>query len=319
MEKIGLPQIVEEKIDPTRSRFIIEPLYPGYGSTLGNSLRRVLLSSIVGAAATSFKVEGVNHEFTSIPDVKEDMLELLMNIKGICFRSFSDEPVVLEISKKGPGEVSASDFRPNSNIEICNPDHHLVSLDKNADFQLQVTVEKDRGFRPIGSNNQPEKKEIGWIGIDASFSPVTRVSMTIEDTRVGQMTNFDKLTLAVSTNGTVSPSYAVKEASRVLVDHFDSIISDTDFNPELTVRHEDEMSDESEEGIEDQADADSELNFKIKIEDASLSPRTTNALLNAGIKTIAGLKRLSPLKLEEIKGLGKKGLTEINEVLTKYE
>jgi DNA-directed RNA polymerase subunit alpha len=170
MDKIGLPRIEEKASSANSGQFIIEPLYPGYGPTIGNALRRVLLSSVIGAAATSFRVEGINHEFSAISGVKEDVIELLINLKNIRFKSYSDEPVTIRLSKKGPGEVKAGDFEPNSQIEIANPDLHLVSLDKDANFQLEVIVEKDRGFRPTGSAS--EKKEIGWIGIDAAFSPI---------------------------------------------------------------------------------------------------------------------------------------------------
>lgn len=319
MEKIGLPKILEEKISESTSSFTIEPLYPGYGPTIGNALRRVLLSSITGAAATSFKVDGINHEFTSIPHVKEDMLELLMNLKKVSFKSFSEEPVVLELVKKGPGEATAADFKPNSNIEIGNPSQHLMSLDHKADVRIEVVVEKDRGFR--ASSTDAEKREIGHINVDASFSPIERVKLDIGDVRVGQMTNFDKLMLEVTTNGTITPSDALKEASRVLVDHYNAIISDETYQPELTEKFTPVVSPleevGGEEGVNAEVDEDNEMmddgsiDGKTKIEDADFSPRTTNALLNSGIKTIAGLKRLSSLKLEEIKGLGKKGIEEI--------
>lgn len=314
MEKIGLPKITEEKIDKNHSRFIVEPLYPGYGPTLGNSLRRVLLSSITGSAATSFKIDGVNHEFTAIEHVKEDVVEIMMNIKSLCLKSFSDEPVTIELSKKGPGEVKASDFKPNSNIEICNPDLHIASLDAKADFHLEVIVEKDRGFRPVNTAAE-ERKEIGRINIDASFSPVERVSITTEDTRVGQMTNFDKLILDIITNGAVEPKFAIKEASKVLVDHYQAIISDENFDLELTEKYskQEKAADIESEQEEFEVEEEGEFDGKTKIEDANFSQRTTNALLNAGVKTIAGLKRLSPLKIEEIKGLGKKGIEEIKE------
>lgn len=314
MEKIGLPKIEEKVVAPNHSQFVIEPLYPGYGPTVGNSLRRVLLSSITGAAATYFRVEGQSHEFSAIPGVKEDMVELLMNVKSINFRSHSEEPVTLELSKKGLGEIKAGDFKASDKIEISNPEFHIAALDKEADFQLEVIVEKDRGFRPSGT--AAEKKEIGWVAIDAAFSPVDRVSYDVENTRVGQMTNFDKLTVDIITKGTVSPQDALKEASRVLVDHFEAIISDPTFNPGLTAKEEpavalseDEVDDEKDNGVDN----------KVKIEDAGFSPRTMNALLNAGVKTIAGLKRLSALKIEEIKGLGKKGILEVEEVMKRYE
>lgn len=305
MEKISLPKFSEEKIGDFHSKFTIDPLHPGYGSTIGNALRRVLLSSITGAAATSFKIDGITHEFTSIPHAKEDVVELMMNLKSIHFKSFSDEPVVLELSKKGPAEVTAKDFKANSNVEIMNPEVHIITLDKSADLYLEVTIEKDRGFRTVKVG---ERNEIGRIGIDAFFSPVERVSMQISDTRVGQITNYDKLTLEVITNGTILPADAIKEASAVLVEHYQAIISG-----EPDIEEPTEAPVDSE--IAELSDDDASLDNKTKIEDLNLSPRTTNALINSGIKTYGGLKRLSSLKVEEIKGLGKKGIEEINAII----
>lgn len=312
MEKINLPKISEEKIDKFHSKFVIEPLYPGYGATIGNSMRRVLLSSITGSAATSFKIDGISHEFSAIPHAKEDVVEVMMNLKSVHFKSFSDEPVMLEISKKGPAVVKAGDFKKNSNVEIENPDAHIITLDKSANLEMEVSVEKDRGFRPVNIG-AGERGEIGRIGIDAYFSPVERVSMTVEDTRVGQMTNYDKLTLEVITNGTIDPDGAMKEASAVLNEHFNAFISG--LNGEI-------ITEETAEDIvseDDDAETEKEIggvDNKTKIEDMNLSARTTNALLNSGIKTFGGLKRLSSLKIEEIKGLGKKGVDEINSILS---
>lgn len=310
MERIGLPKISETKISENHSKFVIEPLYPGYGATIGNSLRRVLLSSITGAAATSFKVEGVSHEFTAIPHAKEDVIEIMMNLKSVYFRSFSDEPVVLELSKKGPAVVTAKDFKANSSVEVMNPDAHIVTLDKNADFYMEVIVEKGRGFRPISLVG--ERKEIGRINVDTLFSPVERVSLSVEDTRVGQMTNYDKLTLEVITNGTIAPEEAIKEASQVLVEHYQAIIGGS-IEGELEAAGNEEES--AALGEEAEISGEDGFDSKTKIEDLNLSQRTGNALLNAGIKTVGGLKRLSQLKLEEIKGLGKKGIDEINAIL----
>ena len=316
MEKIGLPKISEEKINDRCSKFTVEPLYPGYGPTIGNALRRVLLSSITGAAATSFKIEGVNHEFTSIPHAKEDVIELMLNLKGINFKSFSDEPVVLELSKKGPNKITAKDFKANSKIEILNPEAPILTLDNKADFYMEVIVEKDRGFRPVSVAGET-KKEIGRIGIDANFSPIERVSLSIEDTRVGQMTNYDKIILEITTNGSVEPRFALKESSKVLVDHYNSIISDASFDLDLTTPFEKivETTEETGEYLENTEEDGSSLDSKVKIEDLNLSQRTTNALINSGVKTYGGLKRLTPLKLEEVKGLGKKGIEEINAIL----
>ena len=319
MEKIGLPSVKEEKVEKNHSKFIIEPLFPGYGSTLGNSLRRVLLSSITGTAATSFKIEGISHEFTSIPHAREDVIEVMMNLKGISFKSHSDEPVVLELSKKGPTVVTAGDFKSNSKVEILNPEYVIINLDTKADFHMEVVVEKDRGFRPT-EVAAGERKEIGRIGVDASFSPVVRVGISVEDTRVGQITNYDKLTVDVTTNGTVEPIYALREASKIIVDHLNILIEDQEFEAQYTekVTPESQILEESFGGVDKDGEEDeAESEGKAKIEDLGLSQRTTNALLNSGVKSLAGLKRLTPLKIEEIKGLGKKGIEEINNVLNR--
>lgn len=313
MDKIGLPKFTEEVVSENQSKFIIEPLYPGYGPTLGNALRRVLLSSITGAAATSFKIDGVSHEFSSIPHVKEDMIQLMIHLKGLNFKMHSDEPITLELTKKGPGEVTAADFKPNSNIEISNPSHHILSLDNKASIKMELFVEKDRGFRPA-SIAGVEKKDIGQISIDASFSPIERVSLDVSDTRVGQMTNYDKLTLTVITNGSITPKEAIQEAAKVLVDHYSSILEDAMIDHELTEKYS-SPQEEEESLTEEGEDEAGEIEGKTRIEDANFLPRTTNALLNAGIKTIAGLRRLPDIKLEEIKGLGKKGITEIKDKL----
>ena len=310
MEKINLPKIAEEKIAENHSRFIIEPLFPGYGTTIGNSLRRVLLSSITGAAVTSFKIEGASHEFTAIPHVKEDMIEIMMNLKTVYLKSFSEEPVVLEISKKGPAEVTAKDIKANSNIEIANPDAHIVTLDKGADLYMEITVEKGRGFKTVTAGGM-EKNEIGKIAVDTLFSPVERVSLQVEDTRVGQMTNYDKLVLDVVTNGTIAPADALKEASSVLVEHYNAIITG-DVVEAIEVENSSDEVSPFDETTEDEAGS---MDSKTKIEELNFSPRTANALINSGIKTIGGLKRLSDLKLEEIKGLGKKGIEEIKVVI----
>jgi len=310
MEQIGLPKIAEEKIDQFHSRFIIEPLYPGYGATIGNALRRVLLSSITGSTATSFKIDGVSHEFTAIPHAKEDVVEVMMNLKEINFKSFSNEPVTLVLSKKGPASITAADFKANSKIEIVNPRTPIITLDTKAVLEMEVTIEKDRGFRPVNVNLS-EKGEIGRINIDALFSPVKRVSLKIEDTRVGQTTNYNKLILDVVTNGVIEPIEAVKEASSVLVDHYKAIMFEEPVNE---IETDEAIELESMDEIMPVAES---IDNKTKVEGLNLSPRTTNALINAGIKTFGGLKRLSGLKLEEVKGMGKKGINEIQAVFEK--
>lgn len=218
MEKINLPIIKEEKTDERTSRIIIEPLFPGYGHTLGNSLRRVLLSSIPGAAITSFKIENVPHEFTSIPHVKEDMVEIMLNLKSVQLLSHTWEPVRLTLSANGTGKVVAGDFSKNSEIEIMNPDSLIATLDKDAEFEMEVIVEKDRGFR--STDDVTADSELGKILVDAAFSPVERVKVEVENTRVGQMTNYDKLILEITTNGSISPKECMVDASNILIEHY---------------------------------------------------------------------------------------------------
>lgn len=311
MEKIVLPKISEKKVNENNSVFIVEPLHPGYGPTIGNALRRVLLSSLEGAAMTSFKVEGINHEFTSIPHVKEDMIELMLNLKEINYKVYIDEPVKLTLSKKGPGEVSTKDFKANSNVDIVGDDKHICSLDNKANFELEVTIEKNRGFVSLESK-QEVNKELGVIMTDSAFSPVERVKISIENTRVGQMTNYDKLILDVRTDGSIEPKQAMIDASNILIDHYKHISFNVENEEKLTEMPKEEAPELPEEILSAEEE---DMDPKTKIEDAGLSARTTNALVNSGIKTIAGLKRLSDLKLSEIKGLGSKGVTEIKKLI----
>lgn len=324
MEKINLPKIFEEKLGDHASRIVIEPLFPGYGHTLGNALRRVLLSSIPGAAITSFKIEGAPHEFTSLPHVKEDLVEIMLNLKAIKILSHTWDPIQLMLSAEGPGEVKAENFAKNSEVEILNPDQVIATLDKGARFEMEVTIEKDRGFRP--TDDAQATKEIGHILVDASFTPVERVKLDIENTRVGQMTNYDKLILEIVTNGSITPHEAVVDASNILIDHYRVFAFNTELSEPLTAEYVepapevDELIGGTDEGYADEAvTADGSMDPKTKIEDIGLTPRTANALINAGIKTLAGLSRLSDLKLSEVKGLGKKGIDEIKAILERNE
>lgn len=311
MEKIILPKIKEDKVSDNLSTFIIEPLYPGFGATLGNAIRRVILSSLPGSAITSFEIEGVSHEFTSLPHVKEDLIEIMLNLKTVKFLSHGDEPITLTINKKGPGIVKASDFSKNSQVEILNSDQLIATLDEKAKFELEAVIEKNRGFKSTDDENLSNNK-IGVISIDASFSPIERVKILVSNTRVGQMTNFDKLEIEVETDGSITPKDAMIQASNILIDHYKSFAFNIESEDKLTEEAKEEVEKEEEIAEEKFQILDDETaKIKVKIEEAGLSPRTTNALLNAGIKTVSGLKRMSDLKISEIKGLGQKGIIEI--------
>jgi DNA-directed RNA polymerase subunit alpha len=308
-----ITKIKETEIDETKSIFVIEPLYPGYGATIGNALRRVLLSSLPGCAISSVKLEGVAHEFSAIPHVKEDMIEIIMNLRKIVFKSFSDEPVTIEINEKGPKTISASDFKLKSGVEILNSDQHIATLDKSANFSLEVVIEKGRGFIPT-EEKDVEKSDIGKIAVDSVFSPVKHVNMKVEHTRVGQMTNYDKVELEVVTDGSVSAKEALREASKILVEHFNYIAEGKPVSSDESVENAPEINSKI---LETEKTNIKNLDSKTKIEDLNLSARTVNSLVNAGIKTIAGLKRMSDLKLSEVKGLGKKGFDEVKVLLEK--
>jgi len=308
IEASEIPKIKEDVVDETKSIFTIEPLYPGYGATLGNALRRVLLSSLPGTAISSLKLEGISHEFSAIPHVKEDMIEIIMNLRKINFKSFLDEPVTIELNAKGPKTITAADFKLTSDIEILNPKEYIVTLDKGANFNLEVVLEQGRGFRPT-EEKVLEKGDIGRISIDSVFSPVKLINFRVGHTRVGQMTNYDKIELEITTNGAISAREALTTAAEILVEHFSYIAQG---KPTIETEKAGEVPEETVSVEQEEIPA---IDPKTRVEDLSLSARTINALVNAGIKTIAGLRRLSDLKLSEVKGLGKKGFDEIKALL----
>ncbi|MFA5157761.1 MAG: DNA-directed RNA polymerase subunit alpha [Patescibacteria group bacterium] len=304
-----IPKIIEKEINPQKSVFSIEPLLPGYAATVGNALRRVLLSSLSGTAISSIKLEGAAHEFSAVPHVKEDMIEIIMNLRKINFKSYSEEPQTIEMTEKGPKIVTAKDFKLSSDIEILNPDQYIATLDKGAEFDLEVVLEQGRGFRPT-EEQVSEKNDIGRISVDSVFSPVKQVNFKTENTRVGQMTNYDKIELEITTNGSITPREALTFAGKILVEHFSYIAEGKPYTSE-----EIEEQDAASEAENNEDVSIDEFDPKTKVEDLNLSARTVNALVNSGIKTVAGLKRMSDLKLSEVKGLGKKGFDEIKELL----
>jgi len=299
LHEIHLPEIKTVKTEGNLATFAIEPLFPGYGMTLGNSLRRVILSSLPGAAVTAVKIEGVSHEFSTIKDVKEDVVDIILNLKQLCVKSHSDEVVALKLTASGEGVVTAAQFEKNADIEIANPKHVIATLDnKNAKFEMEIYIEKGRGYVPV------EKRDGGKIGsgiiaVDALYSPIRRVRYNVESTRVGQMTDLDRLVLEIETNGVVDPKEAIHQAAGILVDHF------------LV------LSGKEVAKVKDCVDAPSnEVGGDILIEEVNLSPRTTNALLNNDIKSVADILKLSDGELKTLKGFGSKAYDEIREKLT---
>ena len=301
-------------IDDHRSSsatFVIEPLHSGYGMTLGNSLRRVLLSSIAGAAITAFKIEGATHEFTTIKGVKEDVVDIMLNLRGIRFRVFSDEPQTLRLTKSGKGKIVAKDITTNADVEIANPSHVIATLDDDkAKFVLDIIVETGRGYRTIEEG--ATRKHSDMIALDAVFSPVLRVRYKVENTRVGQMTNLDRLLLTVDTDETITPRDAFEEAAAILVNQYTALAGQTRVEvsaPVITPTA----------GGSTDVENDDPAELMTSIEDLNLSARTTNALINNEIHTLKDLFSLSDAELRDLKGFGSKALDEVKDKMSELE
>lgn len=293
-----------EEHGPNSATFDIEPLHAGYGNTLGNSLRRVLLSSIQGAAAVAFRIEGASHEFSTIPGVKEDVIDIMLNVKNIRFKAFTDEPVELRLEKKGAGPVTAGDIKTTADVEVINKDQVICTIDDpKKSIIFDFVVESGRGYQPI-EDSSSKRIHSDMIAVDAMFSPVVRVRYKVEGTRVGQETNLDKLLITIETDGSVTPRDAFEQASAILVNQYTALAGSTVVAaaPALGQDSDSEMS---------------ELNTPI--EELNLSARTANALINNDIRTVHDLVTLSEQDLRELKGFGSKALDEVNEKLAELE
>lgn len=288
----------------TSATFVIEPLHTGYGMTLGNSLRRVLLSSIEGAAVVAFKIEGATHEFTTIDGVKEDVVDIMLNLKQVRFKVHSDEPQTVRIEKKTKGEITAKDIKATDQVEVVTPDQHIATLDSAKPFIMDIVVERGRGYRTIEAT-PADRKHSDMITVDAIFSPVLRVRYKVENTRVGQMTDLDKLLLTVDTDGSLTPKEAFEEASAILVNQYTALAGST------TV--------DAAQPLSQAGSSDGSGELMTPIEDLNLTARTANALLNNGIKTIGDLVTLGEVELRELKGFGSKALGEVKDKMAELE
>ena len=295
--KIEIAEISEDK---KYGRFVVEPLERGYGTTLGNSLRRIMLSSLPGAAVSQIKIEGVLHEFSSLPGVKEDVPEIIMNIKSLAIKNSSDtnEPKTAYIEYEGEGVVRASDIHVDQDIEIMNPDQVIATLSgKDTKLYMELTITKGRGY-VSSDKNKSEELPIGVIAIDSIYTPVERVNVTIENTRVGQITDYDKLTLDVNTNGTLAPDEAVSLAAKVLSEHLNLFIDLSENGSNAVVMVEKE-NDEKEKVLE------------MSIDELELSVRSYNCLKRAGINTVEELTNKTPDDMMKVRNLGRKSLEEV--------
>ncbi len=312
---IHTPGVVNvDEHSPYSSTFTIEPLHSGYGMTLGNSLRRVLLSSISGAVITSFKIEGVTHEFTTVKGVKEDVVDIMMNLKNIRFRVYGEELQTLRLVKQGKGPVTAKDISINADVEVVNPDQLIATIDdEKGKLVIDMVVEIGRGYRTIEEGTA--KKGSDMIALDAVFTPVLRVRYKVENTRVGQITDLDKLILTVDTDGSISPSDAFEEAAAILVSQYTALAGKTRIaaTPSLIQQPSDDSA------IENDMIGEEITALNSSIEDLNLSARTTNALINNDIHTIKDLFSLNDAELKDLKGFGSKALDEVKDKMAELE
>ncbi len=295
-------EVDKESLTATYGRFTAEPFERGFGTTVGNSLRRVLLSSLTGAAVTSVRIEGVLHEFSTIPGVTEDVTDIILNIKKIRFKLHADKTKTIHLRKKGPGVAKAGDIEHDADLDILTPDLHLATLDKGATVDMEMVVKRGRGYVPA-ERNKEEEMAIGVIPVDAIYSPVTRVNYLVENARVGRMTDYDKLILEIWTDGSISPEDALSAAALIVRGHLDIFIGVKDMEETLA-------RPAAEEAI-----TESNKNLLRSVNELELSVRAANCLKNANIKTIADLVQKTEADMLRTKNFGKKSLNEIKEIL----
>ncbi len=309
------PKIISE--EGNRAVFEIEGLYPGYGQTIGNSLRRVLLSSLKGAAVTSVKISGVGHEFSTIEGMKEDVVDLILNLKQVRFRLHEEGPFSVTLSVSGEKEIKGKDFKAPSQVEVVTPDMHIATLtSKKSKLEIEVVVESGLGYVPVEARTK-EKVEVGVIALDAAFSPVRHVRYEVENMRVGDRTDYNLVRFDIETDGSIGPREAFMSAAGILVEQFGALSEGFAEVPALpqeraTGRQESEM-----EG-EEHGSAPEEAVLKVKLDELKFSSRTLNALREAGIKTVGGLTRKKEPTLRQIDGLGDKGIQEIKKALGNF-
>ncbi|MCD8004275.1 MAG: DNA-directed RNA polymerase subunit alpha [Oscillospiraceae bacterium] len=299
MVEIEKPRIecVENPNDGSYGKYVVEPLERGYGTTLGNALRRILLSSLPGTAVTSIKIAGVQHEFTTIPGVKEDVTEIVLNVKGIIAKLHSEGVKTICLEMSGEGEVTAGDIKADGEVDILNPEHHIATLGPNASLNMELTLAHGRGYVPA-DRNKPSQAIIGIIPVDSIYTPIKKVNYTVENTRVGDLTDFDRLTLEVWTNGTITARDAVSLGARILMDHF---MLFTDLSESMG----------SHATVVERSEAHQDKVLEMTIEELDLSVRSFNCLKRANINTVEDLISKSEDEMMKVRNLGRKSLEEV--------
>ena len=294
----------------TYGKFFAEPFERGFGMTVGNSLRRILLSSLEGSAVTRVKIQGVQHEISTIPGVVEDVMDIILNIKSLVVKNTSDQPKTIRIDKHGSGEIRGADVLHDESIQVLNPEHHIATMTADVPFVVELTVENGRGYR-TAEDNAGKEREIGVIPVDSSFSPVVRVKYDIEETRVGQRTNYDRLVLEVWTNGTVGSQMAIVEAAKILRKHLNPFIGYSEPGPEISLDEPIEIGGSVGAGI----DTDLERKLNMSLAELELSVRATNCLESEGITTVRDLLMRSDDELLEVRNFGETTLKEVKSKL----
>lgn len=293
-------ECVEMSQDNRYGRFVIEPLERGFGHTLGNALRRVLLSSLPGVAVTGISIDGIQHEFSTVPGVTEDVTEMILNLKNLSAKLYSDQPKTVLLDVRGPADVKAADIGVDDELDIIDPELHIATLNEDAHLQMALTLDKGRGY-VSADKNKSVNMPIGFIPMDSIFTPIRKVNYTVEDTRVGQITDYDKLTLEVWTNGSVQPDEAVSLAAKILTEHLSLFVSLTD--QVMPVSFADQEDDKKEKVLE------------MTIEELDLSVRAYNCLKRAGINTVAELVQRNQEDMMKVRNLGRKSLEEVEQKL----
>jgi DNA-directed RNA polymerase subunit alpha len=294
-------QCVEKSEDGSYGKFVIEPLERGYGTTLGNAMRRILLSSLPGAAVTSVKIDGVLHEFSTIPNVKEDVIEIILNLKGLAIKAEGEVPTTVTIDVTGPRIVTGADIRSDGTVTVVNQEHHIATVSENGRLYMEMTVDSGRGY-VLAEKNKESNQPIGILPIDSIYTPVNRVNYIIENTRVGQITDYDKLTLEIWTDGTIDPEEAVSLSAKILIEHFKLFLSLTDHADKVEIM------------VEKEEDRKDKL-LEMTIEELDLSVRSYNCLKRAGINTVQELTLRSEEDMMKVRNLGKKSLEEVEQKL----
>ncbi len=302
-------EIVEISEDSRYGKFVCEPLERGYGTTFGNSLRRILLSSLQGAAVTSVRIEGVLHEFSTIPGVREDVTNIILNLKSLCLKMHSEEAKVIRVEVTGEKTITAGDIITDPDVEILNPELHLATVDASGSLKMELTVERGRGYIPADKNKKPDHV-IGIIPIDSIFSPIQRVNYAVTDTRVGNVTDYDKLTLEVWTDGSIRPEEAVSKSASIMIAHLRLFQNMAGAPPE---------DDEAERTFTEAPDNGVSKTLEMTIEDLDLSVRSYNCLKRAGINTVAELAQKSEDDMMKVRNLGRKSLEEVKKKLQELD